>query len=237
MMPKPTYIEGQTATSRITGKKIVYRAGKWSPVGATTSSPEAKILMTGIDSELLKSRQMAEMGNQFMGYNQSRGTGGILTMLPSAGQPNKQAMEGITSKMLQASILPGQSKSLDSNAEMTAALRRFPNVNTQGPTNRTRNIMLQQDKFLSEQKLNAAKKWIEDGRDPIMFEAEWSQRIPKVRNLFRYEFPPALDASKGEVGNGAMRVNQGALTQPRSSAILNARDMSDEALSNQFADQ
>ena len=209
-MPKPTFVEGQTATNPSTGQKIVYRAGKWSAVGSSTSSPEAKSLMTNIESDLLKSRQMAEMGNQFMGYNRSRGTGGMLEGLPSWGQPNKQAMEGITSKMLQASIVPGQSKALDSNKEMEAALRRFPNVNTQGPTNRTRNIMLQQDKFLSEQKLAAAKQWIEAGNDPVMFEAEWSQRIPKVRNLFRYEFPPALDASKGEVGSGAGRVRQRA---------------------------
>lgn len=173
---------------------------------ATTSSPEAKSLMTGIDGEVLKSRQMAEMGNQFMGYNQSRGTGGFLTTFPSAGQPNKQAMEGITSRMLQASIVPGQSKTMDSNKEMEAALRRFPNVQTQGPANRTRNVMLQQDKFMSEQKLNAAKKWIEAGNDPVMFEAEWGQQIPKARNLFRYDFPPALDAAKGEVANGTGRV-------------------------------
>lgn len=173
---------------------------------APQMTPQASALVTAANSDALKARQMADMGNEFMGYNQSRGTGGFLTTLPSIGQPNKQAMEGITSAMLQASIVPGQSKSLDSNAEMAAALRRFPNVQSQGPVNRTRNIRLQQDKYVADQKLQAVQAWLKGGNDPSAFEADWGRRLPSVRAGFRYDFPAKLDAGKGEVGAVGGRV-------------------------------
>lgn len=173
---------------------------------APQMNAQAASVIAAANAEALKARQMADMGNEFMGYNRSRGTGGILEGLPSWGQPNKQAMEGITSAMLQASIVPGQSKQLDSNAEMAAALRRFPNVATQGPANRTRNIKLQMDKYVADQKLQAAQSWLKAGNDPSTFEADWGRRLPSVRAGFRYTFPAQLDAKKGEVGAVGGRV-------------------------------
>ena len=184
-----------------------WEVGKPVAAPVTPAAQEAQRKATDwvnpLAQEAAKKRDLAAMADQFIGYNYNRGTGGIAEALPNWGQPNRQAMEGLTSKMLAATIVPGQSKSMDSNKEMEMALQRLPHVGAQGPVNQDRAALIQREAYLANEKLRAASEWAKSGRSPADFEINWERQLPTIEQRFKYRAPGARAPRSGVPRKGA----------------------------------
>lgn len=158
--------------------------------------------LEGIRGEARSAAKIAPMANRFLGYNQEAGTGSFWTALgggleiaghgvipPMDRRPARQAMEGLTSDMMRATMLPGTSSTMNTGKEQEFAINRLPNVNTQGPVNEDRVRNIQRDAFLKAEQLKAAENWIARYGVPDGFEAHWAQVEPAIAQQFRYQKP------------------------------------------------
>lgn len=204
-----TQFEGKTGT--FNGQRIVVRNGV--PMPLTRFQPPATHPQPVEDSLSAQrgvvqgARGLREMGDQFYGYNSKAGTGGIGTELgsgfdvgggalgtlniipPLDRRPERQAMEGLTSKMLAASIVPGQSKSMDSNAEMKMTLERLPNVHTKGPVNKDRITEIQRSYAVQTAKLQAMEQWAANHQSMDGFDSAWAPQESKIRQTYQFQAP------------------------------------------------
>lgn len=158
--------------------------------------------LEGIRGTAQTSAKIVPMANRFLGYNQEAGTGSFLSALgggleiagtgvipPMDRRPARQAMDGLTSDMMRATMLPGTSSTMNTGKEQEFAINRLPNANTQGPVNEARVRNLQRDAFLNGERLKAAEDWMARYGVPDGFEAHWAQVEPVVAQQFRYQKP------------------------------------------------
>lgn len=207
-MAGPSYYEGTTATNPKTGETVVLRNGQWVPTGRGGVTPEHT---TSVEESLAaqrgraqSARDIATVGDRFIQHNRNAGTGGLMTYLGSGAtdllfgldlprldfRPERQAMEGLTSEMLRMSMVPGQSRSMDSNKEMEMTLARLPNVNAAGDVNLERVKNIQQEMFIQTERLRAMESWAKTHQSMDGFESAWTQHEPRVRAQFKYKPPP-----------------------------------------------
>ena len=142
-------------------------------------------------------REVAPMATQFLGYNQGTGTGGILTKMGGGWGPipaldnrqGRQAMEGLTSAMMRATMKPGTSSTMNTGAEQQFAIQRLPNVNTKAAVNVDRVRELQRDAFRKSARLHAAERYVNERGSPDGFDAYWSKLEPTVMKSFQFQWP------------------------------------------------
>lgn len=191
----------------------------WVVVGER-STEQAKTDAQWLDnlrSEARAARQVVPLANQFLGYNQEAGTGGIGTALGGGfgpipaldRRPARQAMEGLTSSMMRATMVPGQSRSMDSNKEMQFAIERLPNINAKGDVNTDRVKEIQREAFMKAAQLRAAERYIAEQGVPDGFEAYWAKLEPIVAKSFKFQRPPPLKVGKG-VSNDTLKAKSAA---------------------------
>lgn len=201
--------EGKTGTYN--GQRIIVRGGV--PVPLTRFQPSAthpqpvEDALAAQRAAALTSRQVRSMGDQFQQANLLAGTGGLGTALGGEGsifgvsipgldrRPERQAMEGLSSKMLSALTLPGASKSMDSNAEMKMALSRLPSVYAQGPVNTERVAELQRNEAIQQARLVAMESWAGTHQSMDGFESAWAPQEAKIRRAYKFQPPPRLPAN------------------------------------------
>jgi len=176
---------------------------------ATNAANQTRSWLDTVRGDAQSARQVREMGDKFLGYNYGKGpfspaaTGGLISRLPfgldnlvMAGSPNRQAMQGMTSSMMRAMMVPGQSRSMDSNKEMEFAIARLPNIGSTGAVNKDRVRDIQHAEFLAREKLKAAEEWARTRGDPDGFEQMWSAKVPEISAQFKYEPPPRRTPGK-----------------------------------------
>lgn len=197
--------EGKTGTYN--GQRIIVRGGV--PVPLTRFQPSAthpqpvEDALAAQRGSAQSARAVREMGDQFLGYNQKAGTGGIGTELgsgfeamglniipPLDRRPERQAMEGLTSKMLSATMIPGTSRSMDSNAEMKMALGRLPNVHTKGPVNADRVTELRRNEAVQAARLRAMEAWASTHQSMDGFEDLWAPQEAQIRKTYGLNVRP-----------------------------------------------
>lgn len=159
-------------------------------------------------------REVAPMATQFLGYNQGTGTGGILTKMGGGWGPipaldnrqGRQAMEGLTSAMMRATMKPGTSSTMNTGAEQQFAIQRLPNVNTKAAVNVDRVRELQRDAFRKSAKLHAAERYVNERGSPDGFDAYWARLEPTVMKSFQFQWPdqvePGMSGAKAASGGG-----------------------------------
>lgn len=214
-MADPSYYEGITATNPKTGHTVIFKGGQWVPTGesgVTPSHPQSvEEGLTAQRGNAASARNLSTTANRFLQENYQRGTGGILDSLGGGVEmpfglgtwgrtdfgPHRTAMEGLTSDMLRQSMVPGQSRSMDSNKEMEMTLARLPNVNTPGPTNKQRVMNIQQEMFVQNERLKAMETWANQHQSLDGFESAWTAHEPGVRKAFKFQDPgnPARQAA------------------------------------------
>ncbi len=158
--------------------------------------------LEGMRAEARGAAKIAPLANQFLSYNQEAGTGGIGTALGSGidiggfgvfpaldRRQSRQAMEGLTSDMMRATMLPGTSSTMNTGKEQEFAIARLPNVNTKGPVNEERVRNIQRDAFLKAERLKAAEDWMARNGVPDGFEEHWASIEPVVGQQFRFKKP------------------------------------------------
>jgi hypothetical protein len=206
-----------------TGKRIRLSQGAAAPtVGAqTNASNKTREWLDSLRADVKSARAVREMGDRFLGYNMEDGidgpgklfgafspaaTGGLMSRLPfvdglvAGSSADRQAMEGVSSEMLRATIKEGQSGTQNSNTEQALALARFPNIKTKGSVNTDRVRDIQMADYLAAEKLKMAEGWADARHGPDGFEQAWAAREPAIRQGFRYQPPPRRDPGKGVVG-------------------------------------
>lgn len=204
------------------------------------TTPQAKAdsdWLEGIRNEARGARKIVPMANSFLGYNQEAGTGGIGTALGGgidiAGfrafpaldrRESRQAMEGLTSDMMRATMLPGTSSTMNTGKEQEFAVNRLPNVNTKGPVNEERVRNIQRDAFMKGEQLKAAEAWIAQHGVPDGFEEHWARVEPVIAQQFRYQKPRPIKI--GEVRQDPVRQANRAIAQ-RQQLPTGARRTSD----------
>lgn len=138
---------------------------------------ENKFLLP-IRGEATTSRNVRDLGQRFQGYNRDQATGGLTSYLPPVGNGRMQAMEGLTSDMMRATMVPGTSGTMNSNVEQQFAQARLPNRRTVGPVNDDRVRALEREAWLKAARLDAAEKWLSARNTPDGFEAAWQRNLP-----------------------------------------------------------
>jgi len=145
-MAKQVIVEGATATNHATGERIVYRKGRWYPLGEGGAAPTGGV--SGLKDkelkELVDTRQAAqntrlarEKANEFMDINREVGTGGLMALplapeMIGAFNPKVSAMRGLSNAMIPGMhVTPGPMTDADAKLYKSA----IPNVNLPGPTN------------------------------------------------------------------------------------------------------
>lgn len=180
----PTYVNPQT------GERKGWDGQGWVDLPPAAPSADLQAALDQARARAPTLSRVADLGQQFIGYNQKRGTGGVGSdpLVPSWFQPNRQAMTGLTSEMLSALIVPGQSKSLDSNKEMEFAQARLPNVQTAGPINQDRVRRMKIDRDVMNERIKALEAWAASGKRTLQgFEAQWAPREQQLRSqLWEY---------------------------------------------------
>lgn len=158
-MPKMTFYEGQTATNHQTGQKLVYRGGKWFPMGQDGAAAlPAKPVMQDAPQDredLVNQRNKADQAlrtatqaERFVKLNQDVTTGG-LTSIPMgfgmfgpslrdvgaviAQNPKYQEMKSISASVAPGLRPPGSGSSSDKDTALY--MQSFPNVKNLGTAN------------------------------------------------------------------------------------------------------
>ena len=169
-------------------------------------------------AEAKSAREVRRMGDEFLGYNYGKKTGGLDDFLfPPWMQPKAQAMEGLTSKMLNATRLPGTSGEQNTGKEQETVMARLPNRKTGGRVNKDRGRGLQEDEFLRYKRVEAAERWVAQNGSLDEFEAQWGRMEPTVRQGFKYVEPPKREPGRGVVPqrpSGGGLLGQFGLTRP-----------------------
>src|SRR5262245_48780632 len=134
MAGQESYYEGQTATNPQTGEQIVYRNRRWQSLTTAGATQQARQALSGEQGKLRTQQQTAEYADQFLQHNARRGTGGMAESphFPDWGQPDRQAMEGLSNAMVRANIQPGTASTMNSDAEARMARGQYPSVEVQG---------------------------------------------------------------------------------------------------------
>jgi hypothetical protein len=222
-MAGPAYYEGMTATNPQSGATVVLKNGQWVPTGQGGVMPEhpqpVEEALTAQRGAASSARNLSTVANRFLQENYQRGTGGIGTYLGGGAElpfgmrfpqfdrgQHRTAMEGMTSYMLRQSMVPGQSRSMDSNKEMEMTLARLPNVNTPGPTNKQRVMNIQQEMFVQTKRLDAMEWWAKQHQSMDGFEQAWTETEPEVRKQFKFQ-DPGNPARKAAPAAGAQQDN------------------------------
>lgn len=175
----------------------------WVLNGERTKSEEGKDAdwLDSLRSEERTARKIVPLADQFLSLNQEAGTGGIGTALGGGldlgwlkipaldRRQSRQAMEGLTSDMMRATMLPGTSSTMNTGKEQEFAIARLPNVDTKGPVNEGRVRNIQRDAFLKAERLKAAEDWIARRGVPDGFEEHWASIEPAVEQQFQFRKP------------------------------------------------
>lgn len=146
-MAKQIIVEGQTATNPATGERIVYRAGKWYPLGkdgAQTAPAPGKLSaqeqaqLADMRNSSQSMREMAAQAQKFDSLNRNAGTGPIYKIpgaleVMSLFDPNVAQMDALTSRMAPAERIPGSGS--NSDRDMALFLKSVPSVDRPGEAN------------------------------------------------------------------------------------------------------
>lgn len=186
------------------GQAYVVRNGK--PVlAATALDPREN---SRLDSEAARMRQMRDMlpyAQEFGAANQRRGTGGLLDsqMVPAWGQPEKQRMLGLSSKLQQLNRVPGQGD--QSTQEMLFALQALPSVETDGPVNAER-IQDMRDAYERQRALvEAMQKYAAENGNLTRFDLEYKPPPLRARGAFGRGPRPRAPGNDGVIDLGVVR--------------------------------
>ena len=144
-MAKQTIVEGQTATNRATGEKIVYRAGKWYPLGTGQAaapppklSPQDLVALNETRNSANAMGEMAGQAQKFVELNRRAGTGPIMKIpgaktLMNAFKPELAQMDALAARMAPAQRVPGSGTTSDKDLELFMAA--IPSVERMGVAN------------------------------------------------------------------------------------------------------
>jgi len=142
-MPKAIIVEGQTATNPQTGERIIYRGGKWFPLGAGGGSggfvpKDSQKAIDDARAASLQSGKIATAADDFLKINRTAKTGEIFGLpfvsdVVSNFSTPIAAMDAITNQIAPQMRPPGSGASSDKD---TKSFRKsFPNVDYTGPAN------------------------------------------------------------------------------------------------------
>lgn len=156
-MAKPTFYEGQTATNHSTGERVVYRGGKWFPMGGgaagappvSAGSTQDRDALQALRDDAANSLSTSEAANRFVELNEKSPTGGLVgrpimpftkgplwgdagaALTGDAGWPQ---MKSINSALAPAQRQPGSGSSTDTDVKIYR--ESLPNIDMPGPANR-----------------------------------------------------------------------------------------------------
>lgn len=139
-MPKQIIVENQTATNPTTGEKIIYRAGKWYPAGASLGAvpSDAKKRLEDARAVAMQSGKVATAADDFLAINRTAKTGEMIgipfvsDILKNYSTPIA-AMDAITNQIAPQMRPVGSGSSSDKDTKMYRG--SFPNVDFTGPAN------------------------------------------------------------------------------------------------------
>ena len=192
--------EGQTATNPQTGQTAVYRNGVWeitsgpTQIPARTGTPRR---LSSSDADFLRdqrdaanfARSNARAADEFMSFNRSTPTGGILRAIPGATgiestwNSSIGSMDAITNRIAPQMRPPGSGAS--SNYDVQTYRRSIPNPDFPGPVNQQLAINLRFNANRQSAYIDFLERWAEQNGNLMGAQAAWeaSQRPPQGEQL------------------------------------------------------
>lgn len=205
-MAKQTFYEGQTASNPSTGERLVYRGGKWFPMGAASSGAAAPVpagstqdrdALQALRDDAANTLSTAQAANEFVRYNEKSPTGGLVgrpiipltKAIPGAplwgdvgaalsGDNGWSQMKAISSALAPAQRQPGSGSS--SNIDVAMFKEALPNIDAPGPANRLNAERLQTKSDMAAARSAFMDEWFRRNGSLVgaeqQFASFWSRR-------------------------------------------------------------